>query len=112
MAELGWLVFGIVLFMAIASKSGIVRGVAKGFCLLVSLAAAAAAVGLFYVGSAAHWHSDGPAMVFVMFGIPFFGMIAYVFASLAFASAPATVAMHDAANGDQPWELFQAPPKK
>lgn len=112
MAGFGWVVFGVVLILALTAKGGWISRLAQGFCALVAVAAAGAAIGLVYLGSIMKWRSEGPALVFVLFGIPFFGMIAYLFSSLAFIRRGASATASEAGSSDQPWELFKVPPKK
>lgn len=112
MAGFGLVVFGVVLILALAAKGRWISRLAQGFCALVAVAAAGAAIGLVYLGSIMKWRSEGPALVFVLFGIPFFGMIAYLFGSLAFSRGGASAAASEAGSLDRPWELFKAPPKK
>lgn len=112
MAGFGLVVFGVVLILALAAKGGWILRLAQGFCALVALAAAGAAIGLVYLGSLMKWQSEGPALVFVLFGIPLFGLGAYLFGALAFSGGAASATASEAGSPDQPWELFKVPPKK
>ncbi len=97
---------------ALAAQSPIIRYLARGLAALVALAAFAASVGLVILGMKAHWTSDGPAMLFVMLGIPLFGLVALFFGMLALSPrATADIANPDIPPGSftpaKAWELFQ-----
>lgn len=48
------------------------------FMAIVGLASTAATIGLFALGHHNNWTSDGPGMLVVMLGVPFFGVIAFI----------------------------------
>lgn len=102
---------------ALAAQSAIIRYLARSLAALVALAAAAASVGLFMLGMKAHWTSDGPAMLFVMLGIPLFGLVALFFGTFALSPrATPDIATPDIAPGSltsaKAWELFKAITKR
>lgn len=97
---------------ALTAHSAIIRYLARGLAALVSLLAAAASVGLVMLGMKAHWTSDGPAMLFVMLGIPLFGFVALVLGMLALTPRATPERAHSEIGSGSPtpakaWELFQ-----
>lgn len=92
--------------LALASKSPILRILARLFCALIALASGIAAVWLIGVGNKVHWTSDGPGMLFVMIAIGLFGLATFFFGALALGPSRSEPS---AAEADKPIELFKGP---
>lgn len=78
-----FLLIFVVLLWGLSSGIAVVRILAGLLSGAVGLAGVAAAVGLIAVGQKAHWTSDGPGMLLIMLAIPIFGIIGFVFLSMA-----------------------------
>lgn len=107
----------IAFLWALTSRRITLRYLARGFSLMIALAAAAATIGLIAIGQKSHWTSDGPGMLLIMLGIPICGIVAWIFGMLAFM----TTAGSEEANPDNPvhnrsrtqaWELYKDLTKK